>query len=605
MGGFTATNGTVVVAYTVPSDVISIYIVATYKSHQGAITSSDPKVVVAIDTWLIELGKWLPIIFLIVIIVMAIIFGVAAYYKVVRPRFTSIEDRKRQLVQKRAENRREIAQITGDIQQQREEALKEADVAVQAMDFDKAAKFYEKAGNFTLELADKAVAKEFFSKAKQMQEKSQQKERQGELKEQREKLLEAARVAIRERNVVEASRNYRQVAEMSRMLGEREQAEKFLKLANVANERIIALKEGDMRKKSGVFLSKADKSMGKQDFLGAADNFEEAAKIMLMLGDEEGTLRFVNWAKLARERQSLATAKSRDDWVQALTQEQADLIHKAKDFIRERKYDDAVKSYTTLTIYAMELGKSDLTEKYKKDVDFYRKQAAQVEISPESRDLIEERRKLLLNVEDAIKNNRYAVAAKYYNRIATITEIAEGKEVARNYLKQATYYASKGQEKRLKEKEEGEEVRPIDRMPVARVSEEAGEDIGKSKAELAVTVKQARDALKTGKPVLARDLYEKAATKAETIEDRDSALRYKQKAEEIEIVKPKKVIEDEGTIRRKLTDLTAKAEKALQKKKYAEVKNLYEEISELFLRIGEEDAANSFLERASSLKRLI
>jgi hypothetical protein len=617
MWGFTAINGTVVVSYMVPSDVISIYIVATYKSSQGAITNSEPKVVVAIDTWLIELGKWLPIILLIVVIIIVIIFGVAAYYKVVKPRFTSIEDRKRKLVQRRAENRREIAQITRNIQQQREDILKEADAATQILDFDKASKFYEKAGNLTLELADKAVAKEFFSKAKQIQEKSQQKERQSELKEQREKLLEAARVAIRERNVVEASRNYREVAEMSRMLGERDQADKFLKLANVANERIVALKEGDMRKRSGVFLSKADKCMGKQDFLGAAENFEEAAKIMLVLGDEEGTLRFVNWAKLARERQSVATAKSREEWVQILTQEQADLNHKAKEIIKERKYDEAMKIYITLAIYAMELGKTDLVEKYKKEADFCRKQATQVEVGPESRELIEERRKLLLNVEDAIKNNRYAVAAKYYNRIATITEIIEGKEVARNYLKQANYYASKGQEKRLTEREE--EVRPIEKLPIARVAEEEGEiikpiarvaekegeEIEKSKSELAVTVKQARDALKTGKPVLARDLYEKAATRAEVIKDTDSALRYKQKAEEIEIVKPKKVMEDEGAIRRKLTDLTARAEKALQKKKYAEAKNLYEEISELFLQLGEEDAANSFLERAASLKRLI
>jgi len=611
--GITAVNGTVVVSYRVPSDVISLYIMGSYESKQGTVTNSDTKVVVAIDAWLIQLGKWLPIILLIVVIIIVAIFGVTAYYKVLKPKYTSIEERKRHLVQKRAENRRDIAKITGEIQLQREDTLKEAELTAQNMDFNKAAKLYEKAGNLTLEMADKTVAKEFFSKAKQMEERGSQKERQSEMKEQREKVLEAARVAIRERNVVEASRNYRQVAELSRMLGEREQAEKFLKLANAANERIIALKEGDMRKRSGEFLSKADRYMGKQDFIGAAENFEEAAKIMIVLGDEEGTFRFVNWAKLARERQSLITTKSREDWIQDLTQNQNELIRKAKDLVKERKYEEAVKIYTTLTIYAMELGKSDLIEKYKKDIDFYRNQASKVEISPESRSLIDERKKLLLNADDAIKNNRYSLAAKHFNRIAAITEMIDGKEAARTYLKQASYYASKVQERRLKEREgleglkireklEAEEVRPRGKESIEEVPEEEFEE---TKLELATTVKNARDALKTGKPVLAKDLYKKAANIAGTIGESDSVVRYEQKAEEIEIVQPKKSIEDEGAVRRKITELTSKAEKALQKKKYIEAKNLYEEISELFLQLGEEDAANSFFERASSLKRLI
>jgi phage shock protein A len=155
---------------------------------------------------------------------------------------------------------------------------------------------------------------------------------------------------------------------------------------------------------------------------------------------------------------------------------------------------------------------------------------------------------------------------------------------------------------KIREKLEAEEVRPRGKESIEEVPEEEFEE---TKLELATTVKNARDALKTGKPVLAKDLYKKAANIAGTIGESDSVVRYEQKAEEIEIVQPKKSIEDEGAVRRKITELTSKAEKALQKKKYIEAKNLYEEISELFLQLGEEDAANSFFERASSLKRLI
>ncbi|NVM54441.1 MAG: hypothetical protein HWN66_12120, partial [Candidatus Helarchaeota archaeon] len=603
MNGSTDGNGTASITFRAPEESISIYILASYEAEDGKVTYSEPAIVVSFDPWQALLEKWaLPILIIVAVAILALL----GYYSFsrLRRRFMSIEDKKRALIQRRAENRREITIITQEIQETRSETLKEAEIASGKMDFEKAGKLYEKAGNLTLELADKSVAREFFLKAKEMQKYGTQKSRQKDLEEQKERLLDKARGAIRERDIVEASRNYRQVAEISRMLGERDQAAKFLKLADAAHERIEALKQGDLRKKSGVYLSKADKAMAKQNFITAAENFEEAAKIMLLIGDDEGIKRFTGWAKLARERDSLASEKSKEEWEDEMVETQKSLILKAKGLVREKDYERAVDVYSLLTIYALELGNLASVKKFKRDIEFCRKQLSMKEISPEVRSLMLERKKLLVNVEDATNNNRYAVVARYYKRIATISESIEGKEVARTYMKQANYYLNKAKEKRFAEKVEVEEDKFV-KKPVKPIAKVSKDELEETKAELAVTVKNARGALKTGKSVLARELYERASVLAAMIDDKESEHRYRVKAEEIELLKPKKRVANEAVVRKNIAELMQKAEKSLNKKKYTDAKNYYEEISELFIQIGEEDAANEFIERANSVRRLI
>ncbi|MHA1267359.1 MAG: hypothetical protein ACTSRS_19125 [Candidatus Helarchaeota archaeon] len=604
LAGYTNANGTATVLFTVPEGSISIYILASYTSYEGKTTSSNPQTVLSIDPLTDFFAKY-GIIFALILGVMILSILLVYTYRKARRRFMSIEERKRELMQKRAQNRREIAMITQEIKEMRAQTLKEADAAIKNLNYSKAAQLYEKAGNLTLELADKTVAREFFLKAKEMQKMADKKAKQKELREQREKLLEKAREAIRERNIIEASRNYRQVAEISRLLGEREQADKFLKLANAAHERIEALKEGDLRKKSGVFLSKADKAMGKQNFLEAAKNFEEAAKIMLMLEDDEGVNRFTGWAKLARERDALAKQKSKEEWENELINQQKKLIQKAKLLLREKNFEGAADIYSQLTIYALELGNLASVKKFKKEIDFCRKQISMKEISPEIRSLMNERKNLLANADEAVKSGRFAAAARYFNRIAAISENLEGKEVARTYNRQANYYLEKAKEKRkIKEekKEEQIQIKPV-KKPIAVVTEY--EDKERIKATLAQTVKSARNALKDKKPILAQDLYEKAADLAAQIGDKEAEQRYRHKAEEIRILKAPKKPTSEQDLRRSITELMQKAEKALQKKKYREAKEYYEEISERFLQLNDEDAANEYLARANSVRKLI
>lgn len=606
LSGLTATNGTATFIYLIPAKTVALYVSASYEREGGAMVYSDVRTVSSVDPWVFFLESWFLTIIIVILLGYLLILGVYVYRTKIRPRFMSVEAKKRELMKRRAENRREITEITQEIQQLRAETLKEADSAKANLDFGKAGKLYEKAGNLTLELADKSVAREFFLKSKEMQKQSDQKERQNEMKDRREKLLEKARVAIRERDVIEAARNYREVAEISRILGERDQADKFLKLANAAHERIEALKEGDLRKKSGIFLSKADKAMGKQDFLDAARNFEEAAKIMVVLGEEDGVNRFAGWAKLARERNALVNEKPREYWMEELREAQKTIMGKAKLLVREKKFDDAINEYTTLVVYSVELGEEEKIEKLKKNIEFCRNQASITEISPETRSLINERKKLLVKVDEAVKSDRFATAARYYGRIAQISEIIDGKEVARTYKKQENYYLTKAQEKQLAEKEkEMVEERAVEKFKPKAIIEISEDEIEKTRSELAETVRSARNALKTDKNILARELYEKAANIATMLKDKESAQRYKQKAEEIGILKAEKPIESEGVIRRKIAELMQKVEKSLQKKKYQDAKDAYEEISELFIQLGEDDAANEFLEKANSMRRLI
>ena len=52
--------------------------------------------------------------------------------------------------------------------------------------------------------------------------------------------------------------------------------------------------------------------------------------------------------------------------------------------------------------------------------------------------------------------------------------------------------------------------------------------------------------------------------------DKEAETRYKQKAEEIQVLKPKKRITNEGVVRRKIAALMKDAEKAIKKKKYVD-----------------------------------
>ncbi|MFX1295936.1 MAG: hypothetical protein ACFFD2_13935 [Promethearchaeota archaeon] len=604
ISGYTNSNGTVSVYYLVPDGTISLYIVATYRGGDGAVTSSNPQIVITLDPWVFWLQQWGMLVGLIILSMVLSIFFAVVYIKYLRPKFMSIERKKRGLIKRRAINRREIEVIEQQIKKVRSETLKEAETAKNNMNFFKAAKLYKKAGNLTLELADKSIAREFFSKAKQMEKQLDQKQKRKDLEERRKKFLEKARISIRQRKVIEASRNYREVAEISRMLGERKQAEKFLKLANAASERIESLKEGDLRKKSGEFLSKADKAMGNQNFIKAAENFEESAKIMALLGEDEGIARFVSWAKLAREKDILVNSKPKDVWIKDLNQNIKSLIGKAKKSIIEKKFEEAINDYTSMLVYATELGLEEDVEKFKKHIEFCRNQVSLKKISPEMRSLINERKKLLARVEEAINIDRFATIAKYYKRIAAISEIIDGKEVANSYMKKAKHYLNKLQERRVTEVVKQEEIE-MRRPPKKQIMIISEDEIEEMRAKLAITVKNARNALKSGKNLLARELYTKASILARLLKEKESERRYKQKAEEIKLFKPEKLIENKAVIRRNISDLMQKVEKALQKKKYTDAKNLYEDISQLFIQLGEDDAANEFLERANSVNRLI
>ncbi|MHA1789719.1 MAG: hypothetical protein ACTSXT_10875, partial [Candidatus Helarchaeota archaeon] len=586
-------NGTAYFYYLIPKDSAALTLMAEFQGSNGEYSKSNVNTVITVADWLLMVQRNLPIIILIFAIILIAIVVLLLYFKVFKPQVISLGDKRQKLILKRAETRKEIQRITDELTKERSNTISAAKEALLNDDFKTAEKLYEKAANLSLELSDKSLAKEFFSKAEEIRHKLNESKTRNTLFEQRTKFLNKARIAIQNRNVKEASEFYKKTAEISKLLGDMEAYNKYMKLAENASERIETLKAGDLRRKTGEFLNKADKLMAKQNYISAAHNFEAASRLLLKLGEEDGAEKFITWARLARER-DIQEGQPSDQWITIIQNEIKNLKEKIKSALESANLKKAIEFYELMAILYTEINKPESAEKARNNAKKIEEKIEEKRVPQEINKLEELREIAFQKAQKYEAENKLAQASKYYKEAAKLSEDLGEKEIAFGYLEKAKYLIKqikKLQETKEKAKEKAEEEEEL----VPKEITEA--EVELAKLNISDYLKNARNALKDELYAVALYFYEKIRDAYLILSDSTKVTKTESKIKEI---KAKMQIEKVSSeqLRSILPRLSSKAENLFKKQKYSEASILYYRIADIFLRLDDTDAGEHYLSRA-------
>ena len=96
-------------------------------------------------------------------------------------------------------------------------------------------------------------------------------------------------------------------------------------------------------------------------------------------------------------------------------------------------------------------------------------------------------------------------------------------------------------------------------------------------------------------------LYRRAAALSVEIGDAEQQMELNLKADHLESIKTKKKI-DQRAVRDKCRTIVENAQKAIAKKNYEQAIKGYEEVTEYFFQLGDEDAATDFFEQTINMR---
>ncbi|MBD3229943.1 MAG: hypothetical protein GF329_17300 [Candidatus Lokiarchaeota archaeon] len=590
-------NGTALFEYQIPSDSAGLQLVATYSGIYGEYQVSNPKTVITVANWLLILQSYLPLLIILFVIILIVVIAVLLYYKVFKPRIISLADKRKKLVMERADTRRELKRITDELLEERSQAVAKAKKAYAAEDFKTAENLYEKAANISLELADKSLAKEFFSKAEEINLKLQERKRKKSLYDQRAKSIKKARSAIQNRNIKEAAKYYKKAAESSRILGEMDDYEKFLKLSKTVEERVEKLRAGDLRRTAGNYLQQADNLMAKQNYVEAARMFEKASRILIILGEEEGAEKFTTWARLARER-SVPPGHPKDQWKKDIKDEIQHRKEKIKNLIASGRYKKAVESYELLAILYTEIEEMEKAKTSRMNAEKIEEKLESVKEEEEKEDEREKKRNQFLKKAEKFESEgRLLQASRYYKQSAEISKQLGEDSIASGYMKKAKDLIKKIRkiQKQEEEQEIEKEIKP--------------EEITEGQVKLAKI--NLMDYRKKAREAIAEELYSVALYYHQQIKKAYQKMENTEKVNKttnkIKQLKAKVQLEDISSqeLRTILPRLSEKAKRFYKKEKYSKAEALFFRIADIFFRLGDNKAGEHYLSQKEMANKKI
>ncbi|MHA1405426.1 MAG: hypothetical protein ACTSSI_16805 [Candidatus Helarchaeota archaeon] len=641
---------------------ISVSINAVFYGSNGFSSAAAPKSIAILTQFEIFLRNMLPLLltllFIMITIIVIAVITMIVYVKYIRPKREPLAEKKRRLMIKRAETDKEIAEITRELNRLRQETLLKAKQARKGNKYEEAWKLYEKVGNLSLELAEKSVAKEFFAIAREMKSSYERTVQDKELRKERTRLINQAREAIKNQQTREAKILYSKIVEISRRLKDHEAVEKYSKLAGTAVEQVKTVASLDLRKTLKQTLAKADSLMGKQKFQKAAEHFEQASKILIALGEEDGVKRFIGWAKLAREREEMLTGAI-DQWRTTVEEKQEKLLANADKQYSAGHIEDALEDLRSALVFAMELGDDETVENIKDKISKIETKIANFKGNDQEKNKMK-LEKALKSAKEAEESKQYGVAIHLYESAASyaadlgdseqakalmekvqeILEIKQKKEedLIRKTLQEneketpeETEQSTKTAEKKLPKPKQISEtpiakVKPIKikaKKPtkpakkakkVKRIKKvikikKPGKTLAKEEAKLLEIrieniLKIASDFLNKKLYLTAAFLYRKAAGFSAELGDSEQQSELNLKAEHLETIRADKKI-DQRKIRTKCRTLVNEAETAIAKKNIKQAIKAYEEVTENFFLLGDEDAALEFFEKIIKLREQV
>ena len=371
--------------------------------------------------------------------------------------------------------------------------------------------------------------------------------------------------AYKRGEINEAALYYEEAAKLSEKLGHNNLAEQYrARVQSLKNkDRTIEQKISEKEEKSINMLSKAEEHIKKGEFGKAAKIFEEAAEIAPIDRAAEYRREANELYKKEREMEAIRnTIKLKEE----SKKKYAELLEKIKTNIDNGNIDAAVTYIEKAIAIAKELGKEDAVEKLRQEALNLKRQQIKKkeEVTKEKKgdddrgSIVEEYTNTLSKLKDALTSNDFKNAFKLYLKAGELALQMGEPDRAELYRKQA---------EELKEKVKQQEEK---------------EKLLKRKQELEDKIKKLNEKVQYDELIIY--YTELIATLIDLNEPEDEVNKYKNKIEQLKLVK-------------KRSELEEQAKKAVDEKNFEGALQLFKEAAKISLKIGDNYTYSTEIEK--------
>jgi len=383
------------------------------------------------------------------------------------------------------EKRKELEKRRKELEEQRKALVSKAESLEASNQFSEAVRVYEELVKISTELNEKDRVKIFEEKAKQMRKAEMEhrramelEARKDEIEANRDQAIEAAEVAIQKGDFDTAIKKYEAIVKYSEELGDTEIGDEYReKLTEMKSKKAELVRKFEMERKikkleveRREILRKAEDFISKENYLQAAEMYEEASALSTVMKQPERAEIFMTRANEMREiyedirkREEEEKARAEMERIRIdLEDKRARVLAKAEHALEKGKFSLAASSYEQAAKYSLDLGEKEVATGFTAQARDIREKEPELkkEFKEEKRRVgIRKKRKRLLKKADyLLEKEMYLDASSIFKRCAELSKDAGEKDTAKEFQ-------NRSDECRVKEKEKRDEL--LDRVAKA------------------------------------------------------------------------------------------------------------------------------------------
>jgi len=374
-----------------------------------------------------------------------------------------------------AAKKKELENKRKDLEEQRKQLITKAETLEGANQFSEAIQVYTQLVKISEELNEKDRVKIFEEKAKQMRKKEAAARKSAEIEATKDELEMAKDKAIddgetflQEGKFDAAIKSFKIVVDLAQKLGDKEILDEYqIKVQEISSQKAELTRKFSQEKKvkrleieRREILRRAEEAVGKEDYLGASEQYEQASALSEVMGQPERAEIFLSRSKEMleiyediRKREEEERARSEMEKMRIdLEDSRARVLSKGEVFLEKGNFSNAAGMYEQAAKYSLDLGEKEVATGFTAQARDIREK--EPELRKEFRE--EKRRKvlrkkrgvLIKRADKHLEKEDYLDASEIFIRCAEYSKDAGEKDAAKEFQQRSDECRTKEKEKR-------------------------------------------------------------------------------------------------------------------------------------------------------------
>ncbi len=294
------------------------------------------------------------------------------------------EMRKKEIEQKKSS---ELEKRKEDVEKERENLVEIGETAYNEGRFEDALKNYQQAVELSKQIGDNefikqytGIVKEIESRKAELIRKFENEKKVQKLEQERREILRRAEEAVTKEDYNVASKFYKDAVVLSDQMGQKERSEMFEARAKEMQEISEDIRKREEEEKArtemekkriiledtrAASLARAEKSLERGDFKGAATSYETAAKLSLDLGEKEVATGFTAQARDIREKEPELRKEFREEKRRVRIRKiQEGILARADKFLEREEFLEASRVFIRVAELSKDVGEKDRAKEF-------------------------------------------------------------------------------------------------------------------------------------------------------------------------------------------------------------------------------------------------